>query len=75
MIRTKKEENMEDNKKMLSEKDVEKVGGGNGAPYDFDHEHCPRCGSENIRFEGFIADGELATYFCPDCHFYIEEIA
>ena len=75
MIRTNKEEIMEDNKKMLAEKDMEMAGGGTGAPYEFDYEHCPRCGSENIVFDGFIADGEIACYNCRDCHYHHEELA
>ena len=28
---------------------------------------CPKCGSENIAYDGDIADGELACFHCCDC--------
>ena len=66
---------MEEKNDTLIEDQLKQVGGGSCGPYDFDHEHCPRCGSTNIVFDGLIADDEIAVYNCRECHFHYEEFA
>ena len=71
--RQKKEELMEEKKGLLEEEKMDGVSGGSAGSCGGDC--CPKCGSGDIKFIGFIADHELVNFRCNTCGHYWEEIA